>query len=175
MDDNNTDHPRPTPEELRMRDGRHRFTRNPATAANDAKAAELRAEGWTYQQIADELGYKSKTGAREAVRRAVREICAGPAEQLVALEVTRLEMVTDEVLGVLQRDHVMVSHGKIIKDDDGNPLLDDSIKLAAVDRYIKARESFRKLLGIDKPAKVNVNAQQLGDEIIALINGSNGE
>ena len=163
------DTPNPTPAELRMRDGRHRFTRNPATAANDARAADLRAQGWTYQQIADELGYQSKSSAIDAIRRAIRDACAGPAQDLIDLEVTRLEMITDEVLEILQRDHVTVSHGKVIKDDDGNPLLDDGIKLQAVDRYLRARESFRKLLGLDAPSRVSVDAQQLGDEILGLL------
>lgn len=150
----NDDTPDPTPADLRMRDGRHRFTRNPATAANDARAAELRAQGWTLQQIADELGYKGKNSAGEAVRRAIRDACAGPAQALIDLEVTRLEMITDEVLGILQRDHVVVSHGKVIKGDDGQPLLDDGVKLQAIDRYLRARESFRKLLGLDQPTRV---------------------
>lgn len=144
----------PDPHGLRMRDGRNRFARNPATAANDAYAADLRAQGWTYQKIADELGYKGKNSAIEAVRRAMRDACAGPAQALIDLEVSRLEMITDEVLEILQRDHVTVSHGKVVKDDNGNPLLDDGIKLQAVDRYLRARESFRKLLGVDKPSKV---------------------
>lgn len=156
------------PHNLRMRDGRNRFARNPAQAALDAQAAELRVQGWTYQQIADELGYKGKNSAMEAVRRAVRDACIGPAQQLIDLEVTRLEMITDEVLGILQRDHVTVSHGKIIKDDDGNPLLDDGIKLQAIDRYLRARESFRKLLGLDKPTKVDATVHQVDQSDIEL-------
>ncbi|MFI2632618.1 hypothetical protein ACH5A2_19800 [Streptomyces collinus] len=138
----------------RFRDGRHRYARSPETVALDARAADLRAQGATYQQIADELGYRSRSGAIDAVRRAVRDACAGPAQALIDLEVTRLEMITDEVLEILQRDHVVVSHGKVVKDEEGKPLLDDGVKLQAVDRYLRSRESFRKLLGLDKPAKV---------------------
>jgi hypothetical protein len=158
----------PTPEELRIRDGRHRFARSPATAANDARAADLRAQGWTYQQIADEIGYKGKTSAIAAVRRAIRDACAGPAQALIDLEVSRLEAITDEVLDILQRDHVVVSHGKIVRGDDGRPLLDDSIKLQAIDRYLRARESFRKLLGLDKPTKVDATVHQVDQADIEL-------
>jgi hypothetical protein len=136
-----------------QRDGRGRYTRTIEQAQRDAHAAELRAQHWTYQQIADELGI-DKTGAIRAVRNAIRDACAGPAKELIDLEVTRLEAISDEVLDILQRDHPVVSHGKMIYGEDGEPLLDDDIKLRAVDRYLRARESFRKLLGLDQPAKV---------------------
>jgi hypothetical protein len=157
-----------------VRDRHGRYSRNPETATRDAAAAELRAQGKTYQQIADDLGYASSRSAWEAVHRAIRDACAGPGTRLIELEVDRLEMITDEVLAILQRDHVTVSHGKIVKDDDGTPLLDDSIKLAAVDRYLKARESLRKLLGLDAPSRVSVEAEQLGRDISRLLDAAMG-
>lgn len=151
------------------RDSAGHYIRTPQTATTDARAAQLRAEGWTLQQIADELGC-DKTTAGRAIRRALREIVKGPAEKLLAMEAERLDTLYEEALEVLQRDHVTVSHGKVIKDDDGNVLLDDGPKLAAIDRLVKVRESYRKLLGLDAPSRVSVDAQQLGDEISSLLN-----
>jgi hypothetical protein len=142
------------PHGLRMRDGRHRFARNPAQAALDARAAELRAQGWTYQRIADELGYATKTGALDAVRRAVREVVQGPAEKLVALHIERLETLYEAALEVLEADHVVVSHGKIMKDDEGTPLKDTGPKLAAIREARATLDSFWTLTGMKKPAKV---------------------
>lgn len=141
------------------RNGKGRYTRSPETAAQDARAAELRAQGRTYKQIAEELGFAGHKSASEAVRRAVRDACAGPGKALIDLEVTRLEAISDEVMDILQRDHVVVSHGKVItmKDPETGeekPLLDDGVKLQAIDRYIRARESLRRLLGLDQPQKV---------------------
>jgi AraC-like DNA-binding protein len=152
------------------RDGTGRFTHNYTTAQRDARAAELRDEGWTLQAIADELGYHDKSHARQGIRRALREVVRGPAEQLLAREAERLDTLYEEALEVLQRNHLTVSHGKVIKDDDGNVLLDDGPKLAAIDRLVKIRESYRKLFGLDAPSRVSVDAQQLGDEISALLN-----
>jgi regulator of protease activity HflC (stomatin/prohibitin superfamily) len=134
-----------------------KYVRTPETAERDARAAALRAEGRTLQQIADELGFAAKSSARAAIRRALREIVRGPAEQLIAMEAERLDTLYEEALEVLQRTHATVSHGKVIKDDDGNPLLDDGPKLAAIDRLVKVRESYRKLLGLDAEQKVNVS------------------
>ncbi|KOG21795.1 hypothetical protein [Streptomyces viridochromogenes] len=142
------------PHGLRMRDGRHRFARNPARAALDARAAELRAQGWTYQRIADELGYATKTGALDAVRRAVREVVQGPAERLVALHIERLETLYERALAVAERQHVVVSHGKIMYGEDGNPLIDSGPELAALREARTTLESFWKLAGIARPDKV---------------------
>ncbi|MBC2903153.1 hypothetical protein [Streptomyces cupreus] len=147
----------PTPEQLRMRDGRNRFTRNPATAANDARAAQLRAQGWTYQRIADHLGYKTKTGAIDAVKRAVREICADGAGDLLALLLERAETLYEAAMEVMEANHVVVSHGKVITlpGEDGveRPLTDHGPKLAALREARATIDSIASLTGLKK-AKV---------------------
>lgn len=152
------------------RDGNGRFTNSYTTAQRDGQAAKLRDEGWTLQAIADHLGYHDRTHAKQGIRRAIEKVVKEPAERLVTREAARLDTLYEEALEVLLREHVTVSHGRIIKDDDGNPLLDDGPKLAAIDRLVKVRESYRKLLGLDAPSRVSVDAQQLGDEISALLN-----
>ncbi|MFK0140708.1 hypothetical protein [Streptomyces murinus] len=153
---------------IRARDGKGKFDRSIEGAQRDARAAELRAQHWTYEQIGEELGI-DKTSALRAVRRAVRDACAAPGKELVELEVSRLETIYDEVLDILARDHPVVSHGRIVKDDTGHALVDDEMKLKAIDRALKARESFRKLLGLDAPSRVSVEAEQLGRDITKLL------
>lgn len=131
-----------------------RYVRSPQTAARDAQAADLRAQGRTYQQIADELGYGDKKTALEAVRRAMRDIVREPAERLLAIHMERLETLYEAALEVLEADHVVVSHGRIIKDDDGNPLKDTGPKLAAIREARATLDSFWTLTGMKKPAKV---------------------
>ncbi|MFF0140464.1 hypothetical protein ACFYRN_28870 [Streptomyces sp. NPDC005227] len=152
------------------RGGRGRITASYTTAQRDARAAELRDEGWKLEDIATELGYHDRSHARQGIRRAIRSVTEGPAKALVAREADRLDTLYEAALEVLQRDHVTVSHGKVIKDDAGNILIDDGPKLAAIDRLVKVRESYRKLLGLDAPSRVSVDAQQLGDEINTLLN-----
>ena len=151
-----------------IRTGAGRYARSVKTAMQDAEAARLRAQGWTYRQIADEFGMSHHTSAINAVRRAIQAACVGPAKELIELEVTRLEMISDEVLDILQRQHPLVSHGRVILGEDGQPLLDDDIKLRAVDRYIRARESFRRLLGLDQPVKVDATVTETTQTDIEL-------
>lgn len=169
--------PTPTPEQLRMRDGRHRFTRNPATAANDLRAAQLRAQGWTYQRIAEELGYNPKTGksaAIDAVRRGGKDITREAGKELLEILTDRLETLYEKAVDVSEREHIVVSHGKIIRDDGGRPLRDSGPELAAIREARATLESFRKLLGLDAPSRVSVEAEQLGREIGRLLDTALG-
>lgn len=149
------------------RDGTGRYHRTLQGAERDAHAARLRAEHWTYQAIATELGIDKSTAIR-SVRRALREACLGPAKELVEMEASRLEAIYDEVLDILQADHVVISHGRIVYDSDGNTLPDYDIKLRAVDRALRARESFRKLMGLDQPTKVDATVTEVTQQDLEL-------
>ena len=134
-----------------------RYVRTPETAARDAQAAELRAQGWTNQRIADHLGYSSPSSVRDACRRAIRDIVKDGAEKLIAVHVDRLETLYEAAVEVLEADHVVVSHGKVVTGADGQPLKDNGPKLAAIREARATMESFRKLMGLDQPTQVNVS------------------
>lgn len=136
--------------------GTNRFVRTPETARQDARAAELRAEGYSYQQIADELGFSDRGRAHHAVRRALRDIAEKPAAAVRDLELRRLDAMYEAVMEVLERRHVTVSHGKVIE-HDGGPLIDDAPVLAAVDRLLKIQARRAALLGLDAETKVNLS------------------
>lgn len=162
----------------RTRDRHGQFVRDTATVLQDAQAAALRARRMTYQQIADELGMASKSSAYEAVQRALRDALSEPAEQARQMELDDLDRAQRAVLEVLERNHVTVSHGRVVRrlvgyerDDDGEYVLDEDGKrigvyedvlddgpiLQAVDRLIKIGESRRKLLGLDAAQKMDVS------------------
>ncbi|MEU8756225.1 hypothetical protein AB0C88_37635 [Streptomyces chartreusis] len=156
-----TNQPDPTPEDddphaanRRPHNGAGRFERSIETAQRDARAAELRAENYTYQQIADELGWADKSDARKAVRRALREIVQGPAEALLANHMERLETLYERALDIAERQHVVVSYGQIVRGDDGEPLKDPGPELAALREARATLDSFWTLTGMKKPAKV---------------------
>ncbi|WP_327132001.1 hypothetical protein OG311_13505 [Streptomyces sp. NBC_01343] len=158
------------------RDGKGQYARGNDTARRDAEAAELKTQGLSYQAIADRLGYASKSGAWEAVRRALKAIVEEPAENLRQLELQRLDAelvrlsaLEEAATAVLKADHITISHGRVIKTTDPEtgeevPLRDPNACLAAMDRLLKIEdarrkngESRRKLLGLDAPAQVNLS------------------
>jgi len=157
------------------RDGKGRYIRTPETATRDARAAELRAQGWKLQDIADELGYTDRSTARQAIQRALREIIQGPAEQLLQQEAARLDSLYEEALDILHRNHVMVAQGRIVKDDNGMPIPDDGPKLAAIDRLVKVRESYRRLFGLDARQKIDVSGDVTLGELLALADTSDAD
>jgi hypothetical protein len=77
--------------------GRHR---NKALAtARRTRAVELRTEGWTYDAIADELGYASRATVYAIVRKALAAQEAGEAENLRDLETERLDRLQESLWG----------------------------------------------------------------------------
>lgn len=69
---------------------------NKATLGARVKAAQamtLRMEGRTFDAIAKELGYAGKQGAYDAVRRSLREVIREPAEELIRLDLERLDVL----------------------------------------------------------------------------------
>lgn len=139
-----------------VRGPKGRFIRTADTAERDAEATRLRARGQSYGAIAAELGYVDRAGARKAVQRALVAIVAEPAEEVRALQLEQLDRLTAAALAVLERNHVTVSHGRIIRDDEDKPLLDDGPVLTAIDRLLKIQERRAKLLGLDAPARHEV-------------------
>ncbi|MDQ0758707.1 hypothetical protein [Streptomyces canus] len=150
-----------------------RFTRTLARVRRDAQAAELRAEGHTYKQIADELGYYDKKEAWTAVRRAIADVARPAVTKLISTESAELDTLYAEALAVLQRDHVTVSHGKVImwlnpETQEEEPLLDDGPKMQAIQLALRVRESYRKLHGLDQPAKIDATVHEVTQQDLEL-------
>jgi hypothetical protein len=121
-----------------------------------AAAARYLADhpGITYQQLADATGYTNRGDAWRAVQKARKAALQQAGQELIATEAAQLDDLFVSAMEILERDHVMVSHGRIVYGDDGEPLLDDGPKLSALREMRAIRESYRKLLGVDQPAKV---------------------
>lgn len=149
----------------RPHDGKGRFARTLTTAQREAEAARLRSLGWTYQRIADELGWSNKGDAHHAVQKVLRDTVQEAGDDLRALELSRLDTMYVAAMEVLERSHVTVSNGKVVT-LDGAPLPDDAPVLAAIDRLLKIQERRSKLLGLDAPVKRDI---ALTDERAAAI------
>lgn len=155
-------------------DGKGRYVRTLTGARKDAAAADLRSKGWTYQRIADELGFTEKGEAHHAVDRCLKATVKDAGEAARTMERERLDRLSEAAWAVLERRHVTVSNGKVISLPDPDtgeikPLEDDAPVLQAIDRLLRISESRRKLDGLDAPSRVSLDAQLLGAEIDALL------
>lgn len=171
------------------RTGRGKFTRGIDTAERDAKAARLRAQGLTYEQIARELDFADRSNARHAVERALKATVEEPAAEVRQRELERLDELWQRAWKVLDTDHLTISHGRIIRrkigvekfddgieklDADGNPIpiyedvIDDGPKLQAIDRLLKIQARRAALLGLDTPVRADVTIHQVDPMDTAL-------
>lgn len=151
-----------------IRDGRNRYTATLDGAEKRAAAARLRSKGWTYGRIAEELGFADKASAYNAVQKVLKETVQEAGDELRQMERERLDHLSEAAWAVLERQHVIVSNGRVV-DLNGAPLPDDGPVLQAIDRLLRISESRRKLEGLDAPSRVSVEADALGAEIAHIL------
>ena len=132
-----------------------RFERSLEVARRDARCAELRAQGWSHARIGAEVGLV-ESSVRAAIGRVMRETVQEAGDELRTLELGRLDGLWATALGVMNTDHVMVSNGRVIRTDDGKPMLDDGPKLQAIDRLLRIQERRAKLMGLDAAVKADL-------------------
>lgn len=106
---------------------------NIAAVERQRQALELRKAGLSYVAIAERLGYANHTGALKAVKSALRSLVREPAEELIEVEVNRL----DDMLA-----------GLWLEARKGN--------VAKIDRVLKIMQRRAELLGLDAPKTVRV-------------------
>lgn len=100
----------------------------------EARVFELRVQGFTFEQIALEVGYQGASGAWQAYKRVKETLIFESVEEARQLELMRL----DEMMFALW--------GRAIGGD-----------LPAASCVLKIMDRRAKLLGLDKPEKVDVN------------------
>lgn len=155
------------------RSGRGRFVKSLETAKRDAEAAQLRAEGKTYDQIAEALDFSDRSLARRSVERALAATVREPADELRQLELIRLDALWVEAVKVMTTEHITVNNGRVIE-VDGVPLKDDGPTLSAIDRLLKIMERRAKLVGLDSATKVEVLSVDALDREIAKLTAELG-
>jgi hypothetical protein len=159
------------------RNRKGRFTRTAVERKRDYRAAELHGQGWSYQRIADELGFASRGHAHNAVTRAYADMPTEEAQQARKADLDRIDRLIEQAWQVMITPHLTVNNGKVIRhfvgletDDDGierldpdgktipvfEDVLDDGPKLAAVNTIKGLLERRARIFGYDAPAKSRV-------------------
>lgn len=100
----------------------------------EVRVFELRIQGFTFEQIASEVGYQGASGAWQAYKRVRETLIFESVEDARQLELMRL----DEMMFALW--------GRAIGGD-----------LPAASCVLKIMDRRAKLLGLDKPEKIEVN------------------
>lgn len=127
------------------------FMRTPEQMERDHRAAEMRSQGLTYQQIGDALGV-TKQAAHQAVRRAIDDIPKEGTREVVTIELNKLDRLERYFHGVLGREHFKVGNtGKVVVDPEGSPIMDEAPRMQAAEGILKTQAARAKLLGLNAP------------------------
>jgi hypothetical protein len=166
----------------RPRDGSGRFAKTIESTERDVYAARLFSRGWTYEQIAEELGYGDKAHAHRAVKQVLASMRTEAAAEVRASQLALIAELKQHALQVLETDHYAISRGgKIVKDDEGHPLLDDGPRLAAIATLDKLLAREEALVGTAAPKLSKLELSGDGDraaelaDLIARARGESGQ
>lgn len=118
------------------------------------RAWQLSCDGFTHRQIAVELGVSHGTVANR-LNAYLRDRIEPAIEDLRQLELERLDALTRQAQAILQSEQVLVQHGRIVRDNDGEPLVDKDLALRAMDRIARFSDARCKLLGLHAPLKID--------------------
>lgn len=124
----------------------------------DYKALDMHRRGFTYRQIAAQLGWTNPRSAFDAVRRGLRDIAQVNADDIRGLMRERFDDYRQQAWRVLATKHYVVStSGKLVyHPETGQPLVDDGPILSAVATLLRIDAEERKMLGVDAPARSRV-------------------
>ncbi|PRY35377.1 hypothetical protein [Umezawaea tangerina] len=152
-------------------------TRTPAEVedAEHRKAEVLRLKRlrYTFEEIGERLVPPvSRQRAHQIYAEALRDIPALEAAELRTEHRELLEDALRKAQELYDRDYVVVSHGKVIREGmpaidpetgkaviregEGSPLFDAGPKLQALTRIQSLSESLRRLYGVDLPVRVDL-------------------
>ncbi|MFI7467480.1 hypothetical protein ACIBUQ_34815 [Nonomuraea sp. NPDC049377] len=120
-----------------------------ATAERRAKAIKMKLAGVDWQTITDQLGYKDRHTACRDVRRALEAIRKEQDNEAAALR----------QITVMRYDRLQAAFWPAALGGDTK----------AAEVVLKCLAGRARIEGAEAPTRVNVEAQQLGEEIAALL------
>lgn len=159
-----------------------------------AEIMRLRRDGTPWEKIADTLGY-SRAYVYKIFKKGLREIIQEPAEEVLKVELARLDELQVEVLKILRSFHPVVNSGLVVRDvvedENGNPVTnvftgqpltirieDSGAKLAAVDRALKIMQLRAKFLGLEKtgnPEKAGMTPEEFAAKVLGVTSQIEGQ
>lgn len=146
------------------------MTRSPdqreQAAHRDAEIMRMRRQGHTFQQIGDALEF-SRQYAHERYTELLKEIPGHEVAEYRREQEERLDALLVEAHKVLERRHITVSNGQVVR-LDGSPVEDDGPTLAAIKTILDIESRRAKLLGLDAPTKTEVTGQELRVTVVGV-------
>jgi hypothetical protein len=146
-----------------------------ASIERDARAMTLRSEGWTLQQISDELKFGGAPNVVEAIKRWTLRTVQEPADAVREQLLAQLDAALNVAMVALRADVPVLHQGEpvhVVHPVTGQTvwLRDLRTNLAAVDRVERLVDRRAGLLGVKEAERIDVTVtSDAHDEVAALL------
>lgn len=148
-----------------------KFLKTLESAARDAEACRMLERGHTYQEISDTLGFGNRGHAYRAIQQALAALPRESAMELRRVRTNQLNHLLFNAMQIMGRTYPVVSQsGQIVKDENGEPLLDEGPRLAAIDKARRIIMDLAKIEGTIAPVRTEavISIDTLDAQIAAL-------
>jgi hypothetical protein len=127
------------------------------SARQKAQVLKLRRTGISFQAIGDQLGV-TRQRAHQVYKQALEEIPAEEVSLYRAEQADRLDALLVRANAVLDAEHVIVQHGKVVM-QDGVPIPDQGPVLDAIRVVLAIEKQRADLYGFNTPVKQAVEIE----------------
>lgn len=169
----------PAERDPQPRNGSGRWLRSIHQADRDRQAAEMAAQGLTYTEIADELGFGDKAAAWKAVRRSRLEAAElrGNSNDIRNDLLAELDEQRRDLWRIIRNPPAQVSRtGKTVLDPRGNPVPDEALVKDCHAVLARIGQRIAALKGIDAPRRsLSITAHAGPEEIAAFMEAQSPE
>ncbi len=151
---------------------RGQFVKTADSVERDRQALEMVGRGYSYREISDALGYGGAANAKRSVDKVLVDILTPAGEEARAVLLAQNAAVTREAWLVFDANPPVVTvGGKVATDQNGNPVVDHGLKLAALDRIHRGLAERAKLLGAYPATRVEVeqDSREVHEKIAVLL------
>lgn len=136
-------------------------------AADAKRMYELRTgegspdgERWTLARIADEMGC-SVFRVQKLLNKYVPKLLDKDASQHRDIEIGKLDVLEERLWSMIDEEYYTVSQGRVVYMESGDPVPDIEPVMKIIDRLLKVADRRAKLLGLDKPVRVEATIHQV--------------
>lgn len=127
-----------------------------------AEAARLKALGMPLEDIAERFGWFTDEGvpdtarAATAIRAHLASMYRFTIDEMKVIELQSLDELEYRLWKLLDGQHVVISQGRIVRDENGDPVPDARFILETADRIQKVKDQRAKMMGLYAPSKIEV-------------------
>lgn len=138
----------------------NRLRREPTTVLRDLEALQLRQQGMTLRQIADAMGDAPHAAtAKRRIDRVIGEVRSDAVEEYRAANAVVLLNAQRRLVEILHARHVLVSEGRIVRDEDGEVILDDGPAVAAARALVGNVAELNKMFNVYPASKTEISGE----------------